>query len=71
VSTTEIYYVCPQCGRTSTDPQVTITHDYTPKPGEHQARPDRLGVGDQHLHCPCSHIYTWFSARQVTVRDRT
>lgn len=69
MSKTEITYACPQCSRSTSEAR--ITHDYEPKPGEHKLRPQMLGRGDERLHCPCGHVYTWFSAQEVTFRDHT
>jgi hypothetical protein len=69
MSQTEITYHCPQCSRDSK--LATITKDYQPTPEEYRARPQMLGRGDQQLHCPCGHVYTWFSAQEVTFRDHT
>jgi predicted RNA-binding Zn-ribbon protein involved in translation (DUF1610 family) len=51
-------YVCPNCGRESTDPKVCAV---TP------AGPD----AETEYHCPCGNVYTQATARKVTFKDRT
>lgn len=68
---TTIYFVCPHCGREATDPGTTITHDYMPTADDLRRRPQLNDVSTHQLHCRCGNIYTWFSAREVTHKDRT
>ena len=68
---TTIFYVCPACGREATELGTAMTHDYTPTADDLRRRPQHKGVRDQQLHCRCGNVYTWFSAREVTHKDRT
>jgi predicted RNA-binding Zn-ribbon protein involved in translation (DUF1610 family) len=58
MSKTETLYLCPDCGRESTDPQVR------------KATPAGSTAGTEY-HCPCGKVYTRLTARTATFRDRT
>jgi hypothetical protein len=69
MSKTETYYVCPACARSTDD--ATVRKDYTPTANDLALRPEMKAKGNERLTCSCGQVYTWFSAQQVTVRDRT
>jgi hypothetical protein len=70
MSKTEVSYVCPQCSRPTSEAR--ITQDYTPTKADLRLRPSvQDDAQKQQLHCSCGHVYTWFSAREVTFRDHT
>lgn len=69
MSTTEIYYICPACGQDAA--KATVTKDYVPTENDLRLRPEMKAKGDERLTCTCGQVYTWFSAQQVTFRDRT
>lgn len=66
---TTVSYVCPACGRSSDE--ATVTKDYTPTANDLKLRPDIGKERNERLTCPCGQVYNWFSARQVTFRNRT
>lgn len=67
---TDVFYVCPSCQRSTSEAQ--ITRDYTPTANDWKLRPDVThGRASEQLHCSCGKVYTWFSAMQVTFKDRT
>jgi hypothetical protein len=70
MSKTTVSYVCPSCQRSTND--ATITTDYQSTANDRTLRPEVPAAhANEQLHCPCGKVYTWFSAMQVTTRDRT
>jgi DNA-directed RNA polymerase subunit RPC12/RpoP len=71
MSKTEVSYTCPHCSRSTSEARIT-NDDYTPTKTDRELRPSVQGDAQkQRLHCPCGHVYTWFSAQETTFRDFT